>query len=323
MKRKILSLIAASATVILAASSAFAADNNPSVYIDDTRIAFSDQSAVIKDDRTLVPARGVFEAMNASVDWDEDTRTVTVDSDTNTIHIVLKIDDPVMEVYTFTSVLHADKTEVTLDVAPQILNDRTMVPLRAISEALNTKVEWNQEEYRVDITTKKKPATKDGLPTLSLAAPETAAAGEEFDVYITLANITPDSWVSTMSALIGFDSSNFEFVSSALCKADGTPVEGAMVESSTENRVDEVKSVAVTIDEEKAANTDGYVMKFTFKSLTGEEGAFTIKDAYHSITTYDTYIGLSTNGEIKELGGNELNIDATPVVVNGTATPEE
>lgn len=316
MKRKILSLIMASAMLISAAATVFAADNSPSVYVDDSLIVFSDQPAVIKDDRTLVPARGVFEAMNSKVEWDEETRTVTVISSNNITHIILTIDNPTMEVYTFTSLLHADKNEVTLDVAPQILNDRTMIPLRAISEALKADVQWDQEEYRVDITTENKPASKDGLPTLSLSAPQSAAAGEEFDVYIDLSNITPDSWVSTLSALISFDSSKYEFVNSVLCTSDGNAVEDSMVESSTKNRTDEVKCVAVTINEEAASHTNGHVMKLTFKSVTGEEGAFALKDAYHSITSYDTYIGLSTGGKLDELGGNDLNIDKTPVIVN-------
>ena len=40
---------------------------------------------------------------------------------------------------------------VDLDVPAQIINDRTMLPLRAIVEALEAQVEWNQEERLVSI----------------------------------------------------------------------------------------------------------------------------------------------------------------------------
>ena len=44
---------------------------------------------------------------------------------------------------------------VTLDVAPKLLNDRTLVPIRAVSESLNTNVDWNESNQRVIITTVK------------------------------------------------------------------------------------------------------------------------------------------------------------------------
>lgn len=44
---------------------------------------------------------------------------------------------------------------VTLDVAPKLLDDRTLVPIRAVSESFNTNVDWNESNQRVIITTVK------------------------------------------------------------------------------------------------------------------------------------------------------------------------
>ena len=47
------------------------------VYVDQQKVAFADQAPVIVDDRTLVPMRKIFEAMDADVTWDEPSQTIT------------------------------------------------------------------------------------------------------------------------------------------------------------------------------------------------------------------------------------------------------
>ena len=41
------------------------------------------------------------------------------------------------------------------DVAPIIVNDRTMLPARFVAEAIGAKVEWNEDEQKVTITNQK------------------------------------------------------------------------------------------------------------------------------------------------------------------------
>ena len=84
--------------------------------------------------------RAVFEALGADVDWNGETRTATAVKDD--IMIELTIDSDVMT---------KSGETVTLDAPARILNDRTMVPLRAISEALGARVEWIEDLQRVVI----------------------------------------------------------------------------------------------------------------------------------------------------------------------------
>ena len=44
---------------------------------------------------------------------------------------------------------------VTLDASPKLLNDRTLVPIRAVSESLNANVDWNEKTREVTVTTVK------------------------------------------------------------------------------------------------------------------------------------------------------------------------
>ncbi|MBE7047394.1 MAG: hypothetical protein E7396_08310 [Ruminococcaceae bacterium] len=99
-----------------------------------------DQMPVIIDGRTLVPMRGIFEALGATIAWDDATKTVTAKKSGETI--ILKIGDNNATV--------SGETK-TLDVAPQIINGRTMVPVRFVSEALGEEVGWNGDTRTVTV----------------------------------------------------------------------------------------------------------------------------------------------------------------------------
>lgn len=138
MNKKIMTAAAVTAAA-MSMSAAYAQDI--SVTIDGQGVQF-DQPPIIDNDRTLVPMRAIFEALGAEVEWDGETRTVT--SVKGETEIKLTIDSPDMYV--------GDKL-VTLDVPAKIVNDRTLVPVRAISEAMACKVDWDGENRQVIITT--------------------------------------------------------------------------------------------------------------------------------------------------------------------------
>ena len=117
------------------------APNEVSVKINGNVLMFPDQKPIIKNDRTLVPLRAIFEALGATVDWDNDTRTVT--SVRGDIKISLAIDS---------DRLYVNGNERIIDIPAQIVNDRTMVPIRAIAESFDCVVDWEQNTKTVIIT---------------------------------------------------------------------------------------------------------------------------------------------------------------------------
>ena len=319
--------------MICATGSAFAANTksgNPDVFINGTKIAFADQEAVIVDGRTLVPARGVFEAMGADVSWDGDIQQVQVKSADDNTWVRLIIGDADMKVYDmsgFYSTLSsgqnfvAPETVVTLDVAPQIISDRTMIPLRAISEAMGADVQWDGDAYAVNITSKDAAVNEeaDDKVAYSLSASaETVAEDETVDLYIDVANLPSDTYVSGVTATIQYNKDNFEFVEAALVNGD-TVIEGALIEFNTEFLDDCMKIASITIDEENAAKTDGKVMKLTFKSLNGGEGEFALSAGYHTNVGYNTSLTTYMFGEDMTgtvYYGSDIYVDTTPVTVN-------
>ena len=95
---------------------------------------------VIVGDRTLVPIRAVVESFGGSVDWDATTETAILTMGNNTLH--LRVNS--------TTAYCNDRAEV-LDVAPQIINDRTMLPVRFVAESLGLDVDWNRFTQTVTI----------------------------------------------------------------------------------------------------------------------------------------------------------------------------
>ncbi len=92
--------------------------------------------------RTLVPIRFVSEALKASVDWNPETRQVTI-TDGNK-EIVLTIGS---------SNVLVNREEQTMDCTPSIHPPgRTFVPVRFISEHLGAQVAWNPATREITIT---------------------------------------------------------------------------------------------------------------------------------------------------------------------------
>ena len=109
------------------------------IYINGQKIE-SDVPPVIINDRTLAPVRVISENLGAEVYWDNDKRLVQILTPSKTI--ILKIDD---------SKALVDGEEILLDVPAQIVNNRTMVPLRFLGETLGAKVSWDNDLRRVII----------------------------------------------------------------------------------------------------------------------------------------------------------------------------
>lgn len=111
------------------------------VYLNGTQLYF-DVPPVIEDGRTLVPLRAIGEALGAEVGWEVQSQTVTLDMPA--IKIVLRIGDPVA---------YVNGESVALDVPARIIDGRTLVPLRFVSEYFGAEVQWDGDNRVITIET--------------------------------------------------------------------------------------------------------------------------------------------------------------------------
>lgn len=112
---------------------AFAEDEGRviTVTLDGNPIAFDVPPQLIEG-RTMVPLRMIFEALGAEVSWDDATQTASGVKGDTTVKITIN-----------EKVLYKNGQAITLDVPAQLVNDRTLVPARAISESFEVKVDWD------------------------------------------------------------------------------------------------------------------------------------------------------------------------------------
>ncbi|QHZ54162.1 stalk domain-containing protein [Paenibacillus larvae] len=133
-------LAAANITLGLGVTGAKAAPNEISVKLNDKPLTFDVQPTTI-DGRTYVPVAKILEEMGAQVKWNQDTWTVTAEKDDVTI--TMPIGDSEIEV---------DDQKLDIGLPSKIERGRTLVPLRLVSYATGTKIEWDDEDQTVLLT---------------------------------------------------------------------------------------------------------------------------------------------------------------------------
>ena len=131
------------------APGAGAAPTEISVVLDGQRLTF-DQPPIAVDGRTLVPVRAIFEALGAEVEWDPSDQSVFAYRASDGVAVLMYLDDTVMA---YKSGAGAEAKAIELDVPPFAINNRTLVPVRAVSESFNCTVDWDQAKQQVIITT--------------------------------------------------------------------------------------------------------------------------------------------------------------------------
>lgn len=99
-----------------------------------------DAPPVITGGRTLIPVRSIAASLGATVLWDESEQKITIQQGSTVIEF--EIGDDSMKV---------NGRSVSLDVPPQIVGGRTVIPLRALVESLGLKAEWDDSLQLVDI----------------------------------------------------------------------------------------------------------------------------------------------------------------------------
>ena len=99
-----------------------------------------DVGPILQDGRTLLPIRKIIEAIGGEVEWDGDTKKISIFYESHSV--IMHLNE---------SGAFVDGRFVILDVPPTLKDDRTLVPLRFVAEAFGCEVEWLGEHQEVII----------------------------------------------------------------------------------------------------------------------------------------------------------------------------
>lgn len=137
MKNKIKAIVAATAMFAVTAAPVFAQDITLQL---NGNILHPAVAPVVENGSTLVPLRIISENMGASVVWNGEDRSVTIEKDGTNIYLVLD-----------QKTVNVNDEAKELAVAPKIINGSTMVPIRFVSENLDCSVSWDGTNRIVSI----------------------------------------------------------------------------------------------------------------------------------------------------------------------------
>ncbi len=141
MKKKFLSFVLIFA--ILESTVAFGNNEKDlKLYLNSNIINFTDQQPIIKNNRVLVPLRTLLESMDVEVTYIEGIKTVSMQKGSTGASLKLGED-----------ILTVNNKKIKLDVPAELINDRVMIPVRAIAEGFDAAVEWNENNNAIYITT--------------------------------------------------------------------------------------------------------------------------------------------------------------------------
>ena len=181
--------------------------------------------------------------------------------------------------------VYVNGEKLSFDAEPRIYGGRTLVPLRGVFSALGAKVDWDEKDYVINVTSraysrylrdmgvegaevvypladgevsfdqKKEPASeetydaKKALPALSLSADKASAdVGDTVDIYVNLSNMdkaAQDALLTTMTVTMKYDSSKLSFAGYKLEK-DGEEYAAVMDATNGAFLNDSLKIVAIT-----------------------------------------------------------------------------
>ena len=125
---------------------------NPKMYIEKSIDEDQNVVPLISGDRTLVPIRSIVETVGGRVEWDAVEKKITIRYAGK--KIVLWVDKNEAMI---------NNVRTTMDVAPQVINDRTMLPLRFVTEKMGAVVDWNQADKKITLKFNRKVIFEKGM----------------------------------------------------------------------------------------------------------------------------------------------------------------
>lgn len=132
-------LVACLAMAFAPFQAAAATNSNVKIVIDGEALILDHaSSAFVKNNRTLVPVRGVFEQLGLEVDWNASAKRATIKGEDLTIKMKLGSSQVVVNGQT-----------ITVDVPVAIKQNRLFIPLRFVVEEAGFTVDWNQAKRTV------------------------------------------------------------------------------------------------------------------------------------------------------------------------------
>ncbi len=217
------------------------AEDKIKVIMDGKTLTF-DQEPIIRNNRTMVPMRAIFDEFDAEVNWDSKIRTVIAQK--GSLSVVLTVDTP----YAYINTVKKD-----LDSPAIIEGNRTLVPLRFISEALNAKVEWSSSTRTVTISTDDYVTPSPSTETTTTASPSASTSATPATSATT--SVTPSTSTTTSTVPSTSASTSVTPSTSASTSAAPSTSTSTSAEPSTSATTSTAPSTSTSVEPSTSTST--------------------------------------------------------------------
>lgn len=239
----ILSMIMCLSAMAIPAVSVSAATEVVPVYLNGNAIKFdtNDAQPQIINNRTYVPIRATCDALGLTIDWNKKTETLTFTRDNIVISHTMR-----------SNTVYTNGVAKNYDTKSINVNNRTLMPIRMLADAIGANVEWNDKARSVyitsDSTNNNSTASSAAINSVSSAA-SSANHGDRVTVTV-IANSATDKVKLTNSA----NNDTLTEVTEYNTESDGTRKFEAKVECVNETSDD----VKFTVNAVPGTSADGY-----------------------------------------------------------------
>lgn len=304
------------AITVLASASAFAEYEPAGPIMVNDRIFLSEKNVpILVNDRILVDHSKLFNYARLNAKFYAEENKVIIDSMDNKKRLALYVGNPVIELYTYTSIFQSEKTEITLDVAPILDGDVVMCPLRGVLEAFGYEVTWNQELNMASFYTLEA-GDPETTPVMKIAvSKEDVSAGETVDVTVMLENAGVLKDTHTLESIAGcvkYDKAEFELDSYEVLPGTTDMIYQELMNPDYAGygarSLSLIKQYPITTDSLEC-------VRMTFKAKTDNGGTFSLTNGVQSHRSTDNNIVVNNGKSVMLKDIDVLAIDVTPVVV--------
>jgi len=317
MNKKLLISGCIALSCFIGSISVFASETTCSLIVNNRTIYSETEQPVIINGRILIPADKILPYGGIRSKYIEEKKQFIIDSKDNIKRLSLYIDNPVMEVYTYKTLLQADREDIQLDVAPQIIDGVPMFPLRAVAEAIGLEITWDETTESVVLNTVPNAVAPENRCVLSISADtEDVNAGDIVNITLKLSDVAQfkDYDLSALTGSIIYDYEEFEFL-----KTEYIPsLDGSVLLEASNGKYNEYGSKSVAVINNCLLTGENFdTMVVSFEALTDNGGTFVLSDYYNTLRGADNDIVVSdSEGKTFSISGDtDLIIDKTPVII--------
>lgn len=116
--------------------------DNPTMYVNGMATSFGENDTMprLSGNETLLPICGIMESLGGSVEWNEENKSATINYNGSTVVFTLGSNE-----------VTVNGQSLTTDSAPEIINNRIMLPIRTVSDTLGLRLEWSEPTQTITI----------------------------------------------------------------------------------------------------------------------------------------------------------------------------